>query len=63
MGLCKSCAFLQPGLLQICHKNEAVPALVLFVFINMTRAPAPASVRFHGLIVSIVLVCLKLNGK
>jgi len=30
---------------------------------SMSPGPAPASVRFHTLIFSIVLVCLKLNGK
>jgi len=37
------------------------PALELLVF--MSVAPAPASVCFHTLIFSIVLVCLKLNEK
>jgi len=37
------------------------PAPELLVF--MSAAPAPASVRFHTLIFSIVFVCFKLNGK
>jgi len=45
------------------------PAPELLVFMAVAPAPelsflmAPASVRFHTLKFSIVLVCLKLNGK
>ena len=35
----------------------------LLVLMSVALAPGPASVRFHTLIFSIVLVCLKLNGK
>jgi len=52
---------------------NAAPAPELLVFMSVAPAPelsffvapapALASVHFHTLIVSIVLVCLKLNGK
>jgi len=40
-----------------------VPALELLVFMNVAPAPDPASVRFHTLVFSFILACLKLNGK
>jgi len=52
-------------------KVAPAPAPELLVFMTVAPAlsffivpdPVPASVRFHALILSIVLVCLKLNGK
>jgi len=54
-------------------KMSHAPAPELFVFMSvapgpklsffMAPAPAPASVRFHTVIFSTVLVRLKLNGK
>jgi len=44
--------------------NEAPPpAPELSFFMTPAPDPAPACVRFYTLIFSVVLVCLKLNGK
>jgi len=55
------------------RKNDTAPAPELLVFMSVSSDPvpelsffmdpAPDSVCFHKLIFSVVLVCLKLNGK